>query len=193
VSLTFDDGFAATYHYALPSLVRSGLSATVFLVARTLEEGDGRADWLRPQPPLGPRVLSGDQVLEMQDAGVQFGSHSWAHHDLRSLTEAECVVDLKESRIALEDLLKRPVPLLAYPYGFHEPHVRRAARAAGYTYALSLPERQEEPGPFAIPRVGVYRDNGRVAFGIKTADLYLGIRMSKASAIIRARHLGRRR
>ena len=130
-------------------------------------------------------MLTRDQVLEMQDAGIEFGSHSWAHHDLRTLSEEECVRDLRDSRVALEDLLKRPVPLLAYPYGLHSPHVRRAARLAGYEYALSLPEGRERSGSFAVPRVGVYRDNGLNAVRIKTARPYLGLRTGRTAPAVR--------
>lgn len=184
VSLTFDDGFAALYEHALPSLLRHTLPATVFLVVGTLEGGVQSADWLRPQPLHGPPVLNRDQVREMQDAGVEFASHSWAHHDLRELGEEECVRDLKDSRVALEDLLKRPVPLLAYPYGFHDAHVRRAARTAGYEYALSLPEGPEPHNRFAVPRVGIYRRNQLSAVKVKTTDRYLSLRTGRAAPVL---------
>ena len=60
------------------------------------------------------------------------------------------------------------MPLLAYPYGFHTAHVRRAAAAAGYEYALSLPQGPEPSGPLAVPRVGIYRDNCVTGLRVKT-------------------------
>lgn len=180
VSLTFDDGFAAVLEHALPVLTRHKLPSMMFLVAGTLEAPSPRADWLRPQPSPGPLVLDKDQVLAMKDAGVTFGSHTWAHHDLRELSEAECVIDLRESREAIEDLLHEPVEMLAYPYGFHAPHVRRAAEAAGYRYALSLPEGHETTGRSAVPRVGVYRGNSVTALRVKSSRWYLGARMARS-------------
>jgi peptidoglycan/xylan/chitin deacetylase (PgdA/CDA1 family) len=179
-SLTFDDGFAALYDHALSSLVRHGLPATVLIVAGSLEGGVSSADWLQPRPSQDIPLLNRDQVLEMQAAGVEFGSHSWAHHDLRKLSEEECVRDLKDSREALEDLLKQRVPLLAYPYGFHEAHVRRAARIAGYESALSLPAGPEPTGQFALPRVGVYRRNILQTVKVKTSERYLAHRTGTA-------------
>lgn len=179
VALTFDDGFADFFDHAAPVLRAHRLPVTVYLVAKTLEDGPPRADWLRPQPPVGPPTLTRDQVLEMQDQGVEFGSHSWAHHDLRALGEAECTTDLRQSRESLEDLLGRRVSTLAYPYGFHSAHVRRAAAAAGYDYALSLPEGRESTGSFAVPRVGIYRNNGIATFGVKASRFYLSVRMSR--------------
>jgi len=97
----------------------------------------------------------------MQDAGVDFQSHSWAHRDLIDLSFDECVRDLRDSREFLSDVLGRPVTLLAYPRGLHDADVRRAAEVAGYTHAFALPETAEEPGDFAVPRVGTIRAQPR--------------------------------
>lgn len=180
-ALTFDDGFADFHEHGLAILRQHRLPAAMFLVARNLEEGGPtRADWLRPQPDPGPRTLSREQVLEIADLGIELGSHSWAHHDLRNLSEDECTRDLRDSRESLEDLLRRPVTMLAYPYGFHAPHVRRAAETAGYEYALSLPEGPEPTGRFAVPRAGIYRRNSVQALRTKSSRWYLPARLSRA-------------
>lgn len=185
IAVTFDDGFAAVHEHALPILRLHRLPTAMFVVARTLQEASDapvRADWLRPQPAEGPKTLNLQQLLELRDAGMQVGSHSWAHADLRTLSEAECVRDLAESRELLEDLLGQSITVLAYPYGFHAPHVRRAAAAAGYEYALALPEGPEPGGTHAVPRVGVYRRNGVMALRVKSSRWYLGGRQSRGYA-----------
>jgi peptidoglycan/xylan/chitin deacetylase (PgdA/CDA1 family) len=185
VALTFDDGFADFAEGALPPLLRHRLPTTMFVVAGTLDEGAGGATWLRPQPATPPATLTSAQVLELRELGVRFGSHSWAHRDLRELSEDECVRDLRDSRERLEDLLHEEVPLLAYPYGFHAPHVRSAAAAAGYRYALSLPEGPEVHGSHAAPRVGLYRGNSVTALRVKSSSWYLRARMSPAQPLLR--------
>ena len=178
VALTFDDGFADFIPGAMPALREYRLPATMFLVARTLEEGQGGASWLRPQEDVPPATLTAVDVLELQEMGVAFGSHSWAHRDLRELTEAECVTDLRDSREKIEDLLHTEVPLLAYPYGFHADHVRRAAATAGYRFALSLPEGPEPRGPHAMPRAGVYRRDSLTVLRIKSSRWFIPARMA---------------
>jgi peptidoglycan/xylan/chitin deacetylase (PgdA/CDA1 family) len=171
VSITFDDGYEDLFDHALPALARHDLMATVFLVSATLTENRS-VDWLNepPQEPL--RTLQLEQILEMQRAGVDFGSHSRAHDDLTGLSDEECERDLRDSRLALEDLLGRPVPLLAYPRGLHDERVRRAAMRAGFSYAFGSSKQLGPVGRFAIPRVGVYADDGLPSLALKTAAGY---------------------
>lgn len=189
-TLTFDDGFASLHDHAWPVLRRLGLPATVFLVAETLTVAGRDVDWV-DTPPAGRSLatLTRDQVLEMQEDGVDFQSHSWAHRDLTALEPAELVTDLRESRALLEELLGRPVTHLAYPRGRHDEHVRSAARLAGYSYAYALPETREQPGPFAVPRVGVHLGNSLRVVQAKDHPRYLGVRTSaawKATGALRA-------
>jgi peptidoglycan/xylan/chitin deacetylase (PgdA/CDA1 family) len=178
-ALTFDDGFADLHAHGLPILSRYRLPATVFLVAQTLTPTGKAVDWVDTAGSRHLDTLSLDQVLEMQDAGVEFESHSWAHKDLTGLSAEECVRDLRESRELLSDLLGHAVTLLAYPRGLHDRMVRQAAERAGYTHAFALPERAEEPDRYALPRVGIYRGNSPLTVRIKAARPYLPLRTSE--------------
>jgi peptidoglycan/xylan/chitin deacetylase (PgdA/CDA1 family) len=177
-ALTFDDGFSDLHTHALPILSLHRLPATVFLVAQTLTPAGQPVDWVDTAGSEHLTTLTLEQVLEMQDAGIEFESHSWAHRDLTGLSVEECIRDLRESRELLSDLLGRPVTLLAYPRGLHNRQVREAAEKAGYTHALALPERAETPDRYAVPRVGIYRGNSRPAVRLKAARSYLRLRTS---------------
>jgi peptidoglycan/xylan/chitin deacetylase (PgdA/CDA1 family) len=182
-ALTFDDGFSALHDQVLPVLTRHRLPATVFLVAQTRTPQGQRVDWVDTPGPEPLSTLTLDQILEMQDAGVDFQSHSWAHHDLTRLSEDECVRDLRDSRELLSDLLDRRVTLLAYPRGRHSSHVRRAAARAGFSYSFTLPEEAEQPNEHAIPRVGIFRGNGPLTMRMKAARPYVRVRTSAAVSV----------
>jgi peptidoglycan/xylan/chitin deacetylase (PgdA/CDA1 family) len=177
VALTFDDGFTSVLHHAVPVLSRLGLPATMFVVAATLVDGGRPVDWLDRPPSAGPPpTLDREQLLELRDAGVRIGSHGSSHADLTGLGDLACERDLRESREILEDVLREPVPFLAYPRGRHDARVRRLAERAGYTHAFTLPERREPAGPYAWPRVGIYGSNGIGTLRIKTIPAYVSVR-----------------
>ena len=171
VSITFDDGYEDLFDNALPALARHDLGATVFLVSATLTDNRS-VEWVNSPPGEPLRTLRLEQILEMQEAGVSFGSHSRIHHDLTELTDEECERDLKDSKEALEDLLGRQVSLLAYPRGLHDERVRGAAMRAGYSYAFGSSKPMGPVGRFSIPRVGVYGDDGLPSVALKTLAAY---------------------
>jgi peptidoglycan/xylan/chitin deacetylase (PgdA/CDA1 family) len=177
VALTFDDGFTSVLHHAVPVLSRYRLPATMFVVAGTLVDGGRPVDWLDRPPTTGPpETLDREQLLELREAGVRIGSHGSSHADLTGLGEDGCERDLRESREILEDVLREPVPFLAYPRGRHDARVRRLAEQAGFTHAFALPDRREAAGPYAWPRVGIYGSNGVGTLRIKTSPGYLSVR-----------------
>lgn len=189
--LTFDDGFAALHDNVVPVLAELRLPAIIFLVAETLVPPGRAVDWVDTPPPFPLQTLTRDQVLRMQDAGVRFASHSWSHLDLTTLSYDECVLDLRRSREALEELLGEPVPFLAYPRGRHDEGVRRATAAAGYRFGFALPQGPEPVGDYAVPRVGVFPGNGLRAMFLKTRRSYLPVRQSRLFPLLR-QAVGRR-
>lgn len=186
VVLTFDDGFSSVYEHAFPVLARHRLPATVFLVGKTFAEAESEVDWVDRPPRDRLDTLDPEQIREMQRAGIGFESHSYAHADLTTLSYADCVRDLRTSREVLESLLGHPVRLLAYPRGRHNADVRAAAARAGYTHAFALPEGREEPGPYAVPRVGIYHDNTVRQLRLKAARNYLRLRTSRPAHLLGA-------
>jgi peptidoglycan/xylan/chitin deacetylase (PgdA/CDA1 family) len=184
LAITFDDGFRSLRSEVLPLLSRHSLPATMFIVAQTLTPGGQPVDWVDTPPAWPLSTLTVDEVLEARAGGVRIGSHSWAHHDLTTLTEEECTRDLRDSRELLEELLQEPVPFLAYPRGRHDESVRRAAERAGYRRAFALPEGRETVGPFAVPRVGAFPGNGVLGLRVKCLSPYLAVRHSRTYPVL---------
>jgi peptidoglycan/xylan/chitin deacetylase (PgdA/CDA1 family) len=181
-ALTFDDGYDGMVRHALPELAQLGLPATLFLVTGALDGSVRPEEWLDPRD-LGNApvdVVGVADLLELADGGWTLASHSHTHRDLTTLTEAECLEDLRTSRQILEEALGRPATWLAYPRGRHAAHVRRAATRAGFTHAFGLPERRERPSVMSIPRVGLYRGDGVRALRAKLSGWYLPFRTSPA-------------
>lgn len=175
-ALTFDDGYASLYEHALPHLVRHGLVATIFLVAQTLAPDRLEATWAATPDGYLPSTLTLEQIQDMQEAGIAFGSHSLRHADLTEMGPEECERDLRASKEMLEDLLRGPVELLAYPRGLHDEQVRAAAQRAGYTYAFGTSKNRGASGRFGIPRIGIYPGNGIGVLAVKSSRWYPALR-----------------
>ena len=179
-AVTFDDGFEDFHSNAAPILARHNLPATMFLVAGTLADGGQPVDWVRPPATVPLSTLTVDQVRDLQSQGVRFASHSFRHLDLDTLGADACLEDLRHSKELLEDLLGSRVDYLAYPRGRHDETVRRCAERAGYSHAFSLPQVREEPGPFSVPRVGIFRGNSPMTVRLKLSRPYLPVRTGRA-------------
>lgn len=182
-ALTFDDGFADNFDTALPAVKRAGLTATIFVVAATLDRGH-QVDWVDDPPPFTLETLTRDQIQLMAAEGVDIGSHSLFHKDLTTLSYDECLEDLTTSRMVLEEVVSKPVPYLAYPRGLWNETVAKASQAAGYTGAFSLPVGPEPVGAFSMPRIGIWRDNGRREFWLKNTRSYQSVRTSRLYEVL---------
>ncbi len=68
---------------------------------------------------------------------VTIGSHSYYHNDLAKISSIEVSYELRESKTFLESLIKKPVNLIAFPYGSYSPAVITEAVKAGYDQLLA--------------------------------------------------------
>jgi peptidoglycan/xylan/chitin deacetylase (PgdA/CDA1 family) len=123
-----------------------------------------------------------DALRALAERGVEIGSHTISHPHLTQLDDDELRRELVESRERLEDGLGRPCRFVAYPYGDDDARVHEAARAAGYEAGFALPGAESPFDRYALPRVGIYRRDGRARAAVKTSAL---LRRAAAPALSR--------
>jgi peptidoglycan/xylan/chitin deacetylase (PgdA/CDA1 family) len=97
VVLTFDDGYRDFYTEAFPILQEYGFTATVFLPTAYI---DGIQPSLR-----GKAHLSWNEVNELADRGINFGSHTVNHPQLHDLTFEEIEYEIIQSKAQIESQL----------------------------------------------------------------------------------------
>jgi len=165
VVITFDDGYLDFLTYAWPLLKSYGFSAIVFLVA---EEVGGSNRWDRV---CGEEValLGWKEIRQLQDEGVEFGSHSASHRPLTALSLVEVVRQAARSRAILERGLGVPIKAFAYPYGDVDRVIEHLVGACGYVFGLSCrPERSGyHDSLLALPRIEVSGSDGLPEFVAK--------------------------
>jgi peptidoglycan/xylan/chitin deacetylase (PgdA/CDA1 family) len=142
VVLTFDDGHISNYTLTLPILVEHRLTATFFITAGAIGQGD---------------TMAWRHIRALHAAGMEIGSHTLTHRPPSTLSDAELRYELRESRRVLEDGLGAPVRSISSPTGFFTPRMRAIAREAGYQ-ALCFGHiglAPDQGDPFALKRVAV--------------------------------------
>jgi peptidoglycan/xylan/chitin deacetylase (PgdA/CDA1 family) len=162
VLLTFDDAFASFADHAWPQLAARRYPALLFVIPEFVGK---HAAWDLPLPGRRVPHLDWPALRDLVAAGVDIGSHTLTHRDLRRLSDAVLHDELRRSREVLEDRLGVGVRAVSYPFGRADQRVRDAARQAGYALGFSMCP----PGPnaridrFALRRWGMYITDTRRA------------------------------
>jgi peptidoglycan/xylan/chitin deacetylase (PgdA/CDA1 family) len=143
-ALTFDDGWLDNYETAFPLLKAYGATATIFLI--TGNRGT-------------TGMMSWEQVLEMERAGIAFGSHTVSHVELGKCEPERIREELVESRKTLEERLARMSEWFCFPKGSYN---RQAVELVGehYAGAVTVDSGWVSPGddPRRLRRIGVHDD-----------------------------------
>lgn len=88
-------------------------------------------------PPSFYAPMNWDQVRELQDAGVTFGSHTVNHEILTTCDPSTARREIEDSYTILTERLRRPVAAFAYPNGNCNREIRDLVEQAGYACALT--------------------------------------------------------
>jgi peptidoglycan/xylan/chitin deacetylase (PgdA/CDA1 family) len=168
IVITFDDGYGDNYDYAFPLLTKYGFPASFFLTTGFIERRPyviQSFERRRNCNRADVEPLSWSQILEMQEAGFEFGSHTVSHPNLSRLGDEQARMELRQSRDVLQQQLGRNIDKIAYPFGKPGRHVteRTVALAAdaGYTTGAAVLFRtvRASDSPMTLPRFFVTRDS----------------------------------
>ena len=97
--------------------------------------------------------MSVEQLLEMQQSGMQIESHAHTHTPLELLSNSEMQWELTHSKNFLEKHLEKDVTFISFPHGSYNKGVLEAAKNAGYLgcgtsnfgYSTSSSKNYEKP------------------------------------------------
>ncbi len=124
IILTFDDGYRDNYEYAFPTLRKYGYSATFFI-------------FTQPIDTQNINYISWDMVIEMDRAGMEFGSHSYSHPDMSGRGIDFLVFETLASKEAIEERTGEPVRFFAYPSGQYDNLTSDVIKSANFWGAVT--------------------------------------------------------
>jgi peptidoglycan/xylan/chitin deacetylase (PgdA/CDA1 family) len=122
IILTFDDGYEDAYTSAFPLLQKYKMKGVFYLIVSKIGT---------------PGYLNWEEILEMQKAGMAFGSHTLAHPDLRNLDIVNLEKEIKESREILGQKLREEITDFCYPSGKYSDVVMAELRKDNYETAVT--------------------------------------------------------
>lgn len=125
VVITFDDGYIDNYENAFPVLKKYDFCGTVFMITGKI--GDKANGY-----------LTADMLKEMDNSVLKIEAHTVDHKNLDSLSYQKQIVELKDSKKTLEDLLNKKVEYLAFPSGKYNTNTIKAAKETGYKMCFKM-------------------------------------------------------
>lgn len=156
VALTFDDAFENFATVAWPRLRDRGFTATVFVPTAFAGRTNGWTGGRRLQVPRLP-LLDWAALARLAGDGVEIGSHTRSHPDLRTL-DAGALLDEIEGAAEMirAETGTHPVSF-AYPFGFLDDAVA-AAVARVHDRACTMEHRalRTAEDPLRLPRLDVF-------------------------------------
>ena len=124
IVLTFDDGYLDNYQNALPVLIKHNFPATFFIITQFAEE-------------KRPGYMNWDQVEQLAIDGMEIGSHTVNHVELKGRTRAYLETEIAGSKAMIESRIGTPVKSFCYPSGKYDARTIDVLRSNGYLAATA--------------------------------------------------------
>jgi peptidoglycan/xylan/chitin deacetylase (PgdA/CDA1 family) len=176
-AITFDDAFLSVFENAIPVLREYSLPAAVFVPTGDL---GGRPNWDMAYDcrSKDERIMSEQQIAQLDREGFEIFSHTVSHTVLTKLNDSELEAELVRSKQKLEQIVGHEVSGMSYPHGAYDDRVYRAAQKAGYKLAFTIDPDMIDSGTdcLKVNRFEVWPHESLICFKLKVSGAYSVVR-----------------
>ena len=179
IMLTFDDGYKDNYENAFPILKKYDFKGIIYIL-----DGIEYNKWDVDNPGNPEKrfkLMTQDELLEMQKYGIEFGGHTSSHPRL-----AELKIDIAENEISnsknnIEKTIGKELLSFAYPYGSLNEEVKKIPEETGYRFAVATDSGSIvfSDDLFEIRRIGIFPTNNLFNFKRKVSGKYNFIKVKR--------------
>lgn len=161
VGITFDDGYKDFFDTALPVLKKYGIPSILFVHA------DRKSDNLEN----GVNLMSWEDIKMAKENGVEMGSHTYSHSNLKEMTEDEIKLEIDKSEETFQEKLGEIPKTIAYPGGKFTEKIIDAFKKRGYKLGFTIDRGMIKKGehPFRIKRNGIEKQTSFLEFKVRVS------------------------
>lgn len=179
IMLTFDDGYKDNYENAFPILKKYQFKGIIYVL-----DGIEYNKWDVDNPGNPEKrftLMNQDELLEMQNYGIEFGGHTSTHPRLAELSTEQVKSEIINSKSNIEKTIGKELLSFAYPYGSLNEEVKRIPQEAGYKFAVATDSGSIvfSDDLFEIRRIGIFPTNNLFNFKRKVSGKYNFIKVKR--------------
>ncbi len=167
VAVTFDDGNVNNYLNAFPILKEYKIPATIFMVSDYIGK---------------PGYLIKKQIREMSKEGIEFGSHTRSHVNLKDASKQLIENEIRRSKMAIEAATRKPVTVFSFPFGEKNDYAVEVLKKNGYKAAVITMPRDGsiKIDPFGLKRIKIcYSKFNIPEFAVKASGYYTWLKAKR--------------
>ena len=179
IMLTFDDGYKDNYENAFPILKKYQFKGIIYVL-----DGIEYNKWDVDNPGNPEKrftLMNQEELLEMQNYGIEFGGHTSTHPRLADLSIENVKSEIINSKSNIEKTIGRELLSFAYPYGSLNEEVKKIPQEAGYKFAVATDSGSIvfSDDLFEIRRIGIFPTNNLFNFKRKVSGKYNFIKVKR--------------
>ena len=179
ISITFDDGLSSILKNALPELIKRNIPTTIFIPAAKIGSYP-KWEQKRQEIYYDDRILNRNEIKQLSEQGIEIGSHTLHHTDLKNVTAEKAREEFQLSKSILEEITEKDVESFSFPYGSYHDELINLAFDCEYSFIyttepeiISLPTKEKIFG-----RIGVDPSDSFLEFKLKAAGAYSWLPMA---------------